>query len=861
MLYSLKRKLVIWFIVFVGLAIILALPFTYYYFSTRERINNTIDNITSIYSSILHKRGLQNNIFYIDTHDTIFYSQLKSNNLSFLKVENQKLDKQFSDISKAVFICKSGFNNEITQLRILNNMIDSTLSVIIKMLVVRGFKDEGLIGEMRYHAHKLEEIGQFDKTTLLMLRRHEKDFMLRNDTIYISKFLKLYTSCRSKLLAGMPSDNSNTVIKHLDAYRYYFLQMVYAEKCIGIKDNTGIKRNIDQTYNQIDRLYAQILEQAKTSREKSFFTLKLAFLFYFITLIVICYILAVKVAKMLSAPIQEVTRYISNLRKSNFSYHPTLKLQNPTREINKLYEEFTIMIDLLNHHEIERDQAEKNLRYNEYKYREMTEQLPQSVFEADINGHITYVNRTFTVLVGYSKSETIGNLKLYQLFKCDQIEQFFNSQDFQNFECQVFRANGELFPATLYISGIMKLNKMTGIRGVIIDNTEKQKYINELEEARNKAEESDRLKSAFLANMSHEIRTPMNAIIGFSDLLSRKEYSEKINQEYIEHIKSSGKHLLKLIDDILDIARIEAGELKISNAPVNINKMLDELKSWFDNIIMKNDKPIEIIIHKGSNDDIFVITDSLRLNQVLANLIGNAVKFTKSGFIEFGYDIFGEQIQFYVKDTGIGIPEKQHKLVFERFKQFISPIYGGTGLGLAITRSIVHLLNGDIWFTSKEGKGSTFYFTIPAEFAIKQEQMKNIKMKNTTAQLSGYRVLIAEDNDLSYHLLYQYLKNSGAKLFRAKSGKEAIAMSRKNIGLVLMDMQMPGMDGYDATRAIKLTNSKIKIIAQTASVMESDKERCFRAGCDAYLQKPIIRDQLLDTITECLKFEKQAIAC
>lgn len=376
-------------------------------------------------------------------------------------------------------------------------------------------------------------------------------------------------------------------------------------------------------------------------------------------------------------------------------------------------------------------------------------------------------------------------------------------------------------------------------------------YIGELQEARRKAEESDKLKSAFLANMSHEIRTPMNAIIGFSNLLADDTLEPHKRNEYIGIIQSSGSHLLKLIEDIIDVAKIESGEIKISSGPVAINQMLDELQAIFADRIEKENKSIELRVHKDIDDiNLAIFADQLRLRQVLVNLIGNAVKFTNSGFIDFGFSIFGKRIQFFVKDTGIGIPSSLHDKIFERFSQIDTTRFGGAGLGLTITKNIVQLMGGRIWLSSEEGKGSTFYFTLPFRQKLNELITNTPQMDIKSIDLTGKRLLIVDDDDLNYLLLQKLLQGSGAKIIRAESGKESVAMAGKNIDLVLMDMQMPGMNGYDATRLIKASLPQMPVIAQTASVLYFDREKCLEAGCDDYIQKPILRNILFQTIAK-----------
>jgi PAS domain S-box-containing protein len=445
------------------------------------------------------------------------------------------------------------------------------------------------------------------------------------------------------------------------------------------------------------------------------------------------YFLSIYFSKKLTTPVKQLTRYIAHLGKSNFEYRP-IQIRNQAPEVMNLYEEFGRLIELMKVRDEERKMAENTLRYNELKYREMADLLPQGVFETTEEGVITYVNKAWLNFFDYSKQEILSGVKLNNIFQSDDISRILSNENLQNFECSFMKKNGSGVPVVLYTSRIIKNKKSFGYRFLIIDNSERKRHLEELEKARFKAEESDRLKSAFLANMSHEIRTPMNAILGFSNLLHIKEVDTKTRDEYLNYIKSSGEHLLKLIDDIIDIAKIEAGELRIIQSECNISFLMTELKSIFQNSKSLSDKNIEIVFNKEVEiEPLIILTDPYRLRQIFMNLIGNAIKFTNQGYIELGYHKFHNRLQFYVKDTGIGIPEHMHEIIFERFRQAENTRAGGTGLGLSITQSIIHLLGGRIWVHSEEGKGSTFYFTIPF---IRQTAKKKYISKTDNALLS-----------------------------------------------------------------------------------------------------------------------------
>ncbi len=371
----------------------------------------------------------------------------------------------------------------------------------------------------------------------------------------------------------------------------------------------------------------------------------------------------------------------------------------------------------------------------------------------------------------------------------------------------------------------------------------------ELEIAKNKAEESDRLKSAFLANMSHEIRTPLNAIIGFSDLLSNLKDKQRID-EYVHIIQQSGFRLLGLINDIIDISKIEAGQLKYHEDIVDIKKLLGELYDFYKQ--RAKAKGINLVVEKTSEStSVTILSDKLKLYQVLSNLISNAIKFTDFGSVRVYYQITGAFIEFHVQDTGIGIPEDKHKLIFDRFRQIehLNRVnQGGTGLGLALSKSFVEFLGGEISVKSVSGKGADFFFTIPYIPADKIPVAQNMSFENI-ADLSSKTVLIAEDDESNYILLEVLLSETKIKTLRAKDGAEAIKLYEKyRPDIILMDVRMDGMDGYTAAKRIKMINSNVPIIAQTAFAMEQDREEALKNACDDYIAKPITRDKLIGLI-------------
>jgi signal transduction histidine kinase len=392
-------------------------------------------------------------------------------------------------------------------------------------------------------------------------------------------------------------------------------------------------------------------------------------------------------------------------------------------------------------------------------------------------------------------------------------------------------------------------------------------------EAKRKAEESDRLKSTFLANMSHEIRTPMNSIIGFANLLGNDDLSQEEKEEYINYIRNSSRTLLNLIDDIIDIAKIEAGQLSMNPDAVPIRSTFKELQALFQKELLNRGKGnLELKLNLPDREkEEYVFADDSRLRQVLSNIINNAIKFTSKGFIEIGYYQIpnAREIMFFVRDTGIGIPEDKLEVIFNRFEQVKDERIEkneGTGLGLSISKRIIELLGGEIAVESVVGEGSYFYFTlklVPNELETElanQEANRTKAISSAELNLKDKTILIAEDEIFNFQFLKEFLRPTMADVIWAKSGFEAIEKVKeyKDIDLILMDIKMPELDGYEATKRIKKINPDIPIFAQTAYAMAGDKKTNKNAGFNEYLTKPIKTSELLKLLIKYIPVKKEA---
>lgn len=389
---------------------------------------------------------------------------------------------------------------------------------------------------------------------------------------------------------------------------------------------------------------------------------------------------------------------------------------------------------------------------------------------------------------------------------------------------------------------------------------ENKKQRNELIKAKEKAEESDRLKTEFINNMSHEIRTPMNAILGFTEFLKTPDLSKSKQMNYISIIQNSGNQLLRIIDDILEISRLGTNQIKIIETEINLNDMLMQHFSFFDIKAKENKTPL--YLHKGLDDEnSIILSDELKLNKIISNLLENALKFTHYGYIEFGYTLNKEQsaIEIFVKDTGIGIKPESKEIIFKRFSQEekgLTRKVGGLGLGLSIAKENAELLGGEISFVSEKGQGTTFFVKIP----YKTLNTKN-EDENQTNDKNYPQILIVEDEEANYLFLETILYNKfnqKLNILHAKNGKDAvdICLSNDFSPLIFMDLKMPVMNGFEATKLIKKINPSLKIIAQTAYSTQADKNKAIDAGCDYVISKPINVNELSSIIDNCLNVKK-----
>lgn len=516
----------------------------------------------------------------------------------------------------------------------------------------------------------------------------------------------------------------------------------------------------------------------------------------------------------------------------------------------------------------ERKLAEKNLQESQTKFKTLFDSSNDAIFLMKDDIFID-CNKSASRIYDTTEEELIGEspVKFTPLYQSngrtsesivrEKIDAAKNGES-ETFDFTHVTGKGKVFDAEINLNKVV-LKDSDFIQAIVRDITERKKAEKELVEAKVKAEESDRLKTAFLASMSHEIRTPMNHILGGLDLLLDPDITNDEKEEFHGIIKNSSNQLLNLIDDIIDVSQLDAGQIEIKKENFELKLFLEELVEDIDKYTFEKghlDFQINTSAHQKSIDNVYA--DQVRLKQVLFSLISNAYKFTENGSVEVGYERISENmLQFYVSDTGIGIPEDSEKIIFEQFRQIDyehTREYEGAGLGLTIAKGMVELMGGNIWVESELGKGSTFYFSVnikPPKLKKPQMQSRPADTVGSAIDWSDKTILIVEDEEMNYQYLKTVLRKTHANVLWAENGLIGVNMAKKNeVHLILMDIQMPEMNGYESTRQILDNKPKIPIIAQTAHALKEEKSKCFEVGAIDYMSKPLNRKKLLELISK-----------
>jgi len=536
--------------------------------------------------------------------------------------------------------------------------------------------------------------------------------------------------------------------------------------------------------------------------------------------------------------------------------------------------------------------AEKALRESEERYKRITDGLTDylyTVIVKDGKAIETIHSEACFTITGYSSVEFAKDPYLWinmvvpeeREKVADGFLKILEGKDLPSIEHQIIHKNGKIRWISDTLIPKYNLNgKLISYDGVIKDITERKqteflllerneeyrRLNKELQLAKEHAEENDTLKTAFLQNMSHEIRTPMNAIMGFSELLVKQYNNKEKIEQYSNIINQRCHDLLTIINDVLDIAKIESGQLTLNNEQCNLHTLFDELSLFFKEHQKRIGKQhiklnLQAICDPSGS---IIVTDKGKVKQIFINLISNAFKFTESGKIEGGCTLDANRnLLFYVSDTGIGIPPDKHAIIFERFTQLpqnFNQSYGGTGLGLSIVKGLIGLLEGIIWLESELGKGTTFYFSFPCKTTTPIQSEVIVIEEPHEYKFNDKTILIVEDDLYNAELLKIILADTGITVLHTEFGSKAVNLAITNdVNLVLMDIRLPDMDGYEATFKIKQHKPNLVIIAQTAYATSTDRQKALDAGFNDYISKPLKRELLLSMINNNLKIRNETI--
>lgn len=562
-----------------------------------------------------------------------------------------------------------------------------------------------------------------------------------------------------------------------------------------------------------------------------------------------------------------ITRDITAQKEAEFL------LKEKTEEIESQNEEYAQINEELNQTNSELQLSKGKAEESEKQIRTLFSALNAGMAIMDTKGNILEWNTTFINFFGYTPEE-FKSINTKDITHTDDIpETLLYVSRIVNDEIDSFRTekrfhrkDKSVFWVDISGTGLKKNDKVYAIMGVIFDITDRKNIelqlknqFQELLAAKERAEESDRLKTAFLQNMSHEIRTPMNAIMGFSSLLLEHADNKAKLKSFIDIINQRSNDLLDIISDILDISKIESGQVSLNLEETNLTDVFAELSTFFSEY-QKRLKKEHIQFSLESlclPDNSLVITDKVKFKQIFINLISNAFKFTEEGKIECGCRLKeNNELLFYVSDTGIGIPPDKHQLVFERFVQLQNNSkmnIGGTGLGLPIVKALVNMLGGEISLKSEHGRGSTFYFVLPFKPSLPRSAHAPQQENTFEKKLVEKTVLVVEDDFYNNEYIKEILSDTGINLLFADNGKQAVEMALSTpVDLVLMDIRLPDIDGYEATRQIIQKKPLLKVIAQTAYAAHDEKQKAMDAGCVEYLSKPTRREVLLSALSKYL---------
>jgi len=549
------------------------------------------------------------------------------------------------------------------------------------------------------------------------------------------------------------------------------------------------------------------------------------------------------------------------------------KLRNANRELIERYRQIEdINADLQKTNKdlsIQKEAITREYSYSEMFYRMLVQSADDGISFYDRDWNLKYANTAFYSIIGLDK-EQYDKINITDLIHPDDAEyekkrtEALRTKGVFDTELRLKHKDGHYINLSARSVTVKnENNEIIGALTVSRDITLLKKVHEDLVKAKVEAEASNKLKSSFLANISHEIRTPLNSVVGFANLLLANDLTNETKEEYIEHINHNSEKLLQIIGDIIDLSRLESSQIEITYEEASVNSIVNEIVDDARKIIKRNEKSIIInVINLLEENSDLIFTDRIWLKRVLSHLMDNAVKFTLEGSVRLSYARENDNLVFRIKDTGIGINKENLDHIFEEFRQEIDGHhrpFEGLGVGLTLAKEVIERMGGKIFVQSEKGVGSEFSFSIPYRPAGGSTRLRskiiNSEPVSIQAEWSGKICLLVDDNKDVLLYLNRVLSDTGIKTLTARSGIEALEIIRNTpvIDVVLLDMQMPEMNGIEATKEIRKIRKDIPIIAQTAFIFEDDKDIILEAGCDACLIKPIRKDHLLTVMSSFLK--------
>jgi PAS domain S-box-containing protein len=841
----------------------LIIPAGMLYHAREKAITQVSTNINSLYIGFLKDTKAVNDFLTVEPVNDDFYATGKS---PFLNYHIQASKELSSDLllirtsrQSRAFEISGQLDQLAADLHQYNCLFDSMVYLVYK----RGYRNFGLEGELSDYRQMIENTQGVRQKDLYHLKKLENDYLLHNDRSSLESFRQFLPILRTSVQHNnqLSAKEKAEAISLVNNYSESLFRLADLDSKAGIRKNLALRASLNLTASHIEHLFTALANKSAITQEALISRLNV---FYFLAsalILLLAVVFSYKASKHIVSHLEALTNYVSALSKNHADSNRSIDLHNSAFEIKQIYHEFRHLLSQINIWEKQRDRALQNAEDNQQRYRELTDMLPQSVFETDAYSNYSYVNKAWYRIFGYSPADLAQGLNLIETLRSESNQlDILENRKIENSNFTAVRKDGTTFPVSLYSDSILTHGKICGRRGIIIDITDKVDYIKTLQQETNKAKTSDELKSSFLANMSHEIRTPMNSIIGFSNLLASDQIPDVQKKDFTHYIRTSSEVLLNLVDDIIDISKIEAGELKIVKKECGLKTLGEELLTTSKDTCERFSKQhIQLIFNPDSDhQEVYLKTDPFRLRQILVNLINNAIKFTDKGSVEFGYSIKEDElIEFYVRDTGPGLTRDELDMIFERFKRArfsVEKNIAGTGLGLAIAKNLVQLLGGEMWVDSVAGEGTTFLFTIPYLRPTILPQQEDQHAAEVEYNWQGKTLLIVEDDLNSFKFIRELLRKTHVEVLHAGNGRNAVEMVRQNdhIDLVVMDIQLPEMDGIEATRLIKKIRNQLPVIAQTAYAMAGDREKMKNAGCDDYVAKPLDFKKVLAAINHHL---------